>query len=132
MEPSIFTKIINREVSASIVFEDELTIAFMDIHPVQPGHVLVVPKKQVDNFDDLDEPDYQAVWQTVKKIAKAQKKAFSPVRVGLQVIGFDVSHAHVHVIPINSLAEFRNIPDMNKEPDFIELENLANKIKENI
>ena len=130
MEDSIFTKIITGAIPSHKVYEDDLTVAFLDIHPVQSGHVLVVPKKQMDHFDDLPDEDYQAVWQTVKKIAKAQKKAFNPNRVGVQVVGLDVPHAHIHVIPFNSLDEYRNVPNMNAEPNHEELAVVANKIKE--
>ena len=130
MEDSIFTKIITGAIPSHKVYEDALTVAFLDIHPVQSGHVLVVPKKQMDHFDDLPDEDYQAVWQTVKKIAKAQKKAFNPNRVGVQVVGLDVPHAHIHVIPFNSLDEYRNVPNMNAEPNHEELAVVANKIKE--
>ena len=130
MEDSIFTKIITGAIPSHKVYEDALTVAFLDIHPVQSGHVLVVPKKQMDHFDDLPDEDYQAVWQTVKKIAKAQKKAFNPNRVGVQVVGLDVPHAHIHVIPFNSLDEYRNVPNMNAEPNHEELAVVAEKIKE--
>ena len=130
MEDSIFTKIITGAIPSHKVYEDALTVAFLDIHPVQSGHVLVVSKKQIDHFDDLPDEDYQAVWQTVKKIAKAQKKAFNPNRVGVQVVGLDVPHAHIHVIPFSSLDEYRNVPNMNAEPNHEELAVVANKIKE--
>jgi histidine triad (HIT) family protein len=130
VEDSIFTKIITGAIPSHKVYEDDLTVAFLDIHPVQSGHVLVVSKKQIDHFDDLPDEDYQAVWQTVKKIAKAQKKAFNPNRVGVQVVGLDVPHAHIHVIPFNSLDEYRNVPNMNAEPNHEELAVVANKIKE--
>lgn len=130
MEDSIFTKIITGAIPSHKVYEDDLTVAFLDIHPVQSGHVLVVSKKQIDHFDDLPDEDYQAVWQTVKKIAKAQKKAFNSDRVGVQVVGLDVPHAHIHVIPFNSLDEYRNVPNMNAEPNHEELAVVANKIKE--
>ena len=130
MEDSIFTKIITGAIPSHKVYEDDLTVAFLDIHPVQSGHVLVVSKKQIDHFDDLPDEDYQAVWQTVKKIAKAQKKAFNPNRVGVQVVGLDVPHAHIHVIPFSSLDEYRNVPNMNAEPNHEELAVVAEKIKE--
>lgn len=130
MEDSIFTKIITGAIPSHKVYEDALTVAFLDIHPVQSGHVLVVSKKQIDHFDDLPDEDYQAVWQTVKKIAKAQKKAFNPNRVGVQVVGLDVPHAHIHVIPFSSLDEYRNVPNMNAEPNHEELAVVAEKIKE--
>lgn len=130
MQDSTFTKIINGELPSHKIYEDNLTVAFLDIHPVQLGHTLVVPKKQIDHFDDLPDEDYQAVWATVKKIAKAQKACFSPKRVGLQVVGLDVPHAHIHVIPFNSLAEYRFVPDMSAEPNHSELAVVAKKIKE--
>ncbi len=129
MEDSIFTKIIKGEIPCHKVYEDEHTIAFLDIHPVQPGHTLVVPKVQVDHFEDLDDAHYQAVWATVKKVSRAQKATYSPNRIGLQVIGLDVPHAHIHVYPFNTLSDFRNMPDMNAEPDHNELAKNAENIK---
>lgn len=132
MEESIFTKIINGDIPCHKIYEDDLTIAFMDIHPVQPGHVLVVPKKEVDHFDDLETTDYQAVWETVKKIAKAQKKTFNPQRIGVKIEGFDVPHAHVHLIPVNNIAELKGTANMSAEPNHAMLANKANEIKENL
>lgn len=100
MEPSIFTKIINREIPAHIIYEDDDTLAFLDIRPASEGHALVVPKQQIDHFDDLDDKVYQAVMRTVKAVSKQMRNALNPQRVGLVVFGFDVPHAHVHVIPL--------------------------------
>ncbi|MFO0881987.1 MAG: HIT family protein [Candidatus Saccharimonadales bacterium] len=132
MEPSIFTRIINGEIPCSKIYEDDKTIAFLDIHPTQPGHTLVVPKVQIDHFDDLDDTDYQAVWATVKKVSKALKKAFGRKRVGIRVIGLDVPHAHVHVFPIDSLDDYTHMPDMNAQPDFSELTIVAEKLVKEI
>lgn len=131
MQESIFTKIINSQVPCHKVYEDKLTFAFMDINPVQPGHVLVVPKAQIDHFDDLDDASYRAVWDTVKKIAKAQKKVFKTKRIGVQVVGLDVPHAHVHLIPFNTIEEYRFVPP-NQEPNHDELARNAQKIKDNL
>jgi histidine triad (HIT) family protein len=131
MQESIFTKIINSQVPCHKVYEDKLTFAFMDINPVQPGHVLVVPKAQIDHFDDLDDASYKTVWDTVKKIAKAQKKVFQTKRIGLQVVGLDVPHAHVHLIPFNTVEEYRFVPP-NQEPNHDELARNAQKIKDNL
>ena len=129
MEPSIFTRIINGEIPCDKVYEDEKTVAFLDIHPVQPGHTLVVPKVQVDHFFDLSDEDYQAVWATVKRIAKAQKKAFDKKRIGVRVIGLDVPHAHIHVFPIDSLADYMIMPDMDAQPDFEALSLIADQLR---
>ena len=132
MEPSIFSRIISGEIPSNKIYEDDKTVAFLDIHPTQPGHTLVVPKVQVDQFDDLEDADYQAVWATVKRVAKAQKKAFGRKRIGIRVIGLDVPHAHVHVFPIDTLADYTAMPDMNAEPDFANLALVAEKLVEEI
>lgn len=98
---SIFTKIINREIPAQIIYEDEQTMAFLDVRPVNPGHLLVVPKKEVDQFQDLDIETYQAVMATVYKMANLLKEKLKPTRVGVVIYGFHVPHAHVQLIPMN-------------------------------
>lgn len=130
MEDSIFTKIIKGEVPSHKVYEDEKTIAFMDIHPIQPGHVLVVPKKQVGNFFDLPDEDYEALMATVKKVATRLKAVFTDKpRVVVIIEGFDTpEHAHVKVFPANSGDELRSEPDLDQEPNHAELAQLAQKI----
>ncbi len=98
---SIFTQIINRELPAQIIHEDDLVIAFLDIRPVSPGHTLVVPKKEVDQFQDLDKKTYQATMDVAHKVAKLLKKKLDTKRVGMVVYGFDVPHAHIHLIPMD-------------------------------
>lgn len=128
MQDSIFTKIIKGEIPCHKVYEDAKTLAFLDIHPVQPGHVLVVPKSQVDHLWDLQPEDYNAVMLTTQKVAQRLRQVLLPVRVGVQVIGLDVPHAHVHVIPFNTTAEFKRDVDMSAEPDHAALAELANKL----
>ena len=128
MEDSIFTKIIKGEIPCHRVYEDDKTLAFLDIHPVQPGHTLVIPKNQVEFVWDLASDDYQAVMATVQKVAKRLQKVLGVPYVGEQVIGVDVPHAHVHLIPFSTTAEFRTIPDMNTEPDHTALANMAQKL----
>lgn len=129
MEPSIFTKIINREIPANIIYEDDKTIAFLDIHPSQPGHTLVVPKVQISDFDELPDDYYQALWATVKKLAKRQKEILGKSRIGIQVIGLDVPHAHIHLIPFNTKNEYWTQADPNSDPNFVELKIIADKLK---
>lgn len=117
MEDSVFTKIIQGELPAQKVYEDELTIAIIPLHPIAKAHVLVIPKKQVDQFIDLPDEDYQAVMSTVKKVGQRINTVIQPVRVGLQVVGLDVPHVHVHVIAFDTLAEFREQPDESQPPD---------------
>ena len=110
MPDSIFTRIIKGEIPVHKIYEDDKTLAFMDINPVTPGHVLVVPKTQADIWALPDE-DYQALMTTVRKVAERVQDVLKPVRTGVQVVGIDVKdHAHVHVIPFNTVAEFRGLP----------------------
>lgn len=125
MTDSIFTKIIKGEIPSHKVYEDDKTLAFMDIHPVQPGHVLVIPKKQVEFLWDLPDEDYQAVMATAKKLALKIREVLSVPYVGEQVVGVDVPHAHVHLIPFSTVEQYRRIPDMNDEPDHTALAEMA-------
>ncbi len=101
--PSIFTKIINREIPASIIAEDDGHIAFLDINPLTYGHTLVVPKKEVDYIYDLSDTELTSLNLFAKKVAIAIKKAIECNRVGVTVIGLEVPHAHIHLIPINTM-----------------------------
>jgi histidine triad (HIT) family protein len=126
---SIFTQIINGEIPCHKVYEDERTLAFLDIHPIQPGHVLVVPKKEVSFVWDLDAEDYQALMATVKKVGQRLREAFpDKERVGVMIEGLDVAdHAHVKIFPF-SKGEYRRIPDMEAEPDHAALAEMAKKL----
>lgn len=127
-EDSIFTKIIKGEIPCHKIYEDDKTLAFLDIHPAQPGHTLVVPKSQVDHLWDLPDKDYQAVMVTAQKVALNLRSKLAVQRVGVQVMGLDVPHAHVHLIPFTTAEEFRRVPDMTQEPDHSVLAKLAEKL----
>lgn len=103
--PSLFTRIISGEIPAHRVYEDELTFAFLDINPRSEGHTLVVPKRQVDYLFDLPEEDYAAVWATCLTVATALKAATGCRRVVVLVVGYEIAHAHVHLIPTNDLGD---------------------------
>jgi histidine triad (HIT) family protein len=128
MVDSIFTKIIKGEIPCHKIYEDELTFSFLDIHPVQPGHVLVIPKKQVEFIWDLDEETYNAVMATSKKVALRLKEVLNIPFVGEQITGIDVPHAHVHLIPFSTMQEFHNIPDISAEPNHEKLSEIASKL----
>lgn len=128
MDDSIFTKIIKGDVPCHKIYEDERVIAFLDIHPIQPGHTLVIPKAQVDHLWDLSEEDYLAVMSTSKRVAQRLRAVLKPKRVGVQVVGLDVPHAHVHLIPFSTTEEFKRKPDMTAEPDHEQLAALARKL----
>ncbi len=128
-QPSIFTRIINGEIPCHKVYEDDRTLAFLDIYPIQPGHVLVVPKQQVGFVWDLGDDNYQALMATVQKVGRRLRKAFpGKERIGVMIEGLDVvDHAHVKVFPF-SHGEFRSIPDMSVEPDHPALAEMAKKL----
>jgi histidine triad (HIT) family protein len=102
---SIFTKIINGEIPSYKVAEDENNYAFLDIFPTSKGHTLVIPKNEVDNLFDLPEKEYLDLQKFARKVAKAIEKTIPCNRVGVTVIGLDVPHAHIHLIPINKLSD---------------------------
>lgn len=128
MQDSVFTRIIKGELPCHKVYEDEQTIAFIPLHPIAKGHVLVVPKLQVDQFVELPEPDYTALMRSVQKVAQRMRDVLQPKRVGLQVVGLDVPHVHVHVIAFDTLEEYRELPDQSQEPDHEKLAALAKKL----
>ncbi len=99
--PSIFSKIVAGEIPAYKVAESTEFLAFLDIAPLAEGHLLVIPKKEVDNLFDLDDETYTGLMIFAKIIATAMKKAIPCNRIGVTVIGLDVPHAHIHLIPIN-------------------------------
>jgi histidine triad (HIT) family protein len=98
---SIFTRIINREIPSFTVAEDDHYIAFLDITPLVEGHVLVVPKKEVDYIFDLDDATLQGLILFSKKVAAGIRKAIPCLRVGVTVVGLEVPHTHVHLVPLN-------------------------------
>lgn len=100
---SIFTKIVNGEIPAYKVAEDDRLLAFLDINPLAKGHTLVIPKKEVDNLFDLDDETYGDLWLFAKRIAVAMDKTMSCERVGVAVVGLEVPHAHIHLVPINGI-----------------------------
>lgn len=129
MQPSIFTRIINGEIPCYKVYEDESTMAFLDIHPIQPGQVLVVTKAQIADFYNLPQAQYAAFFDTVKKIAKQLKRTFPEAkRIGVMLEGLDVDHVHAKIFPISTGEQYRNVPDMSTEPNQNELEYMAKRI----
>ena len=127
---SIFTKIINNEIPSYKIHEDDNCIAFLDINPNTIGHTLCVFKKEIDYLFDLSSKDYTVLMDFAKKIACGIKKSVDCKRIGLAVVGLEVPHVHIHLIPISSVNDmnFSKSLIMNKE-DF---EKLSIKIKNNI
>lgn len=102
---TIFSRIAAGEIPSYKVAEDERHFAFLDINPVNEGHVLVIPRKETDYIFDLSDEDYEALMLFAKRVAKALKKALPCTKVGMSVIGLDVPHVHVHLVPMNSGAD---------------------------
>jgi histidine triad (HIT) family protein len=128
MDDSIFTKIIRGEIPSHKIYEDDRTLAFLDIHPKQPGHTLVVPKDQVEFVWDLDDEDYRALMATVKKVAERLRTVLARPYVGMLVVGVDVPHAHVHIYPFSTTEQSQFIPDQSAEPDHAALAEIAKKL----
>ena len=96
---SIFTKIVNGEIPAYKIAEDENFLAFLDVMPLAKGHTLVIPKKEVDLIFDLDSEEYKNLWAFAQQVAKKVGKSIPCVRVGVAVVGLEVPHAHIHLVP---------------------------------
>lgn len=129
MQDSIFTKIINGEIPAHKIYEDDEVLAFLDIHPVSEGHTLVIPKKQIEFVWDLEDQDYVVLALAVRKVAHHLKDVLGVPYVGEQIIGADVPHAHIHLIPFTRPIEFHKEADMSAEPNHAALAALAEKLK---
>lgn len=125
---SIFTKIINREIPGYIVAEDEEYIAFLDIMPLVKGHVLVVPKQEVDYIFDLEPTVLSGLHLFAQKVAKAMDKSIKCTRIGVAVIGLEVPHVHVHLVPLKTMDDINfTRPKLKLEDD--EMKEITEKIK---
>ncbi len=129
MTKTIFSKIIDGEIPCHKIYEDERTFAFMDINPVSPGHILVVPKNPVEFVWDLPKDDYQALQATVQKIALHQREVLGVPYIGQQIVGVDVPHAHIHLIPFTTVDEYRSQPNSDTPPNHEALAALASKLQ---
>jgi histidine triad (HIT) family protein len=129
--PGIFAKIIAGEIPCYKVAENEHCFAFLDINPLKKGHTLVVPKKEVDDLFDLADPDYIELQKFAKQVALAIKKEITCKRIGVVVLGFEVPHAHLHLIPVNNEGEidFKN-PRVKLDKE--EMQEIAERIGKHI
>ena len=127
---SIFTKIVNGEIPSYKITEDANFLAFLDVNPNAKGHTLCIPKQEIDKIFDMDDELYLGLMQFSKKVAIALEKTVPCKRVGMAVVGLEVPHAHVHLIPLNEMDEmrFHNKVSLTKE----EFENLAKSIQANL
>jgi histidine triad (HIT) family protein len=127
---TLFTKIIAGEIPCYKVAEDDKHLAFLDINPNAKGHTLCIPKQEIDQIFDMESQDYTDLLQFSHHVAKALKKAVPCKRVGMAVIGLEVPHAHVHLIPLNEMDEMRFQNKVKLEP--AQFESIASAIRENL
>ena len=124
---SIFTKIVNGEIPCYKIAETDDFLAFLDVNPNSKGHTLCIPKKEVDKIFDLDETTYNGLMSFSREVALAIEKAIPCNRVGVSVIGLEVPHAHVHLIPLHTMEDARFIQKVKMSSE--EFQNIANTIK---
>ena len=129
--PTVFSKIISGEIPCYKIAETDHFIAFLDIMPLAKGHTLVIPKKEVDYIFNLDEVTLSGLMLFSKKIAQAIEKAIPCLRVGVAVIGLEVPHAHLHLIPLNTVDDI-NFTRNKLKPSNIELAEIALAIRKNL
>lgn len=126
---SIFTKIINREIPGQIVAENDAFIAFLDIMPLVKGHTLIVPKKEIDYIFDIDDDALAAMLVFAKRVAIGLKKAIPCKRIGVCVIGLEVPHAHIHLVPMHTMGDI-NFSNPKLKPTQQELAEVGNVIRQ--
>ncbi len=127
---SIFTKIISGEIPSYKIAENDKFLAFLDVFPLVHGHVLVVPKKEIDYVFDIDDTDLSEMMIFAKGVAKALKKSVECKRIGVAVIGLEVPHAHIHLVPMNTANDV-NFTQAKLKPSPEELSAMADKIRSN-
>jgi len=127
---SIFTKIVNGEIPAYKIAEDDRYLAFLDVNPNAKGHTLCIPKQEINKIFDMEEDHYLGLMQFSRKVAKAIEKAVPCKRIGVAVVGLEVPHVHVHLIPLHDMDDmrFQRKVTLTKE----EFESLAKQIQEQL
>lgn len=126
--PSIFTRIVQGEIPCHKLAENDQFLAFLDVRPIRAGHALVIPKEEVDYLFDLDDERLGGIMQFAKPVAKAIEKVVPCKRIGVVVVGLEVPHAHVHLVPIQQISDINFALAKPAAPD--ELETLASSIRE--
>jgi histidine triad (HIT) family protein len=125
--PSIYTRIIDGEIPGRFVWQDELCVAFLDIRPLARGHVLVVPRLEIDQWTDLPIDTATHLMSIAHQIGNGQRQLLNPSRIGLMIAGFEVPHVHVHVVPMNSMAAL-DFSQADSNPDQADLDQLRDDL----
>ena len=126
--PSIFSRIIEGELPGRIVWRDDRVVAFLSIEPMRPGHVLVVPRDEIDHWIDLEPELASHVFVVAQQIGRAQQLEWNPRRVGVMIVGDEVPHVHLHVVPINAASEL-SFATIDRSPAAEDLDNAADRIR---
>jgi histidine triad (HIT) family protein len=126
--PTIFSRIIAGEIPGRFVWRDERAVAFLDARPLAPGHVLVVPLDEIDQWTDLDAATAAHLMTVAHAVGNAQMQAFSPPRIGLMIAGFEVPHVHIHVMPVHSMQQF-DFSRADTSPDPARLDRDADELR---
>jgi histidine triad (HIT) family protein len=129
--PTLFTRIINGEIPGRFVWKDEQCVAFLTIEPMRPGHTLVVPRAEIAHWIDLDPELCAHVFEVSRVIGQAQFAAFKPARIGVIIVGEEVPHTHVHVVPIDEVREL-SFAAIDRDPDTRALDDAADAIREQL
>lgn len=119
--PSLFSKIIAGEIPSRMLWEDDQCVSFLDVRPLAPGHALVVPRVEIDQWTDLSTELAAHLMSVAHIVGRAQYDVFAPERIGLVIAGFEIPHAHVHVVPANSMRAL-DFAQANTDPDQAELD----------
>ncbi|MGB1631565.1 MAG: HIT family protein [Acidimicrobiales bacterium] len=127
--PTIFTRIIDGEIPGRFVHSDDVCVAFMDVRPLTPGHVLVVPRAEVDQWTDLETDTVAHLMTVAHRVGRAQRNVLSPARIGVMIAGFEVPHVHVHVVPMNDMADL-DFRQADPAPDQVEVERIHAALRE--
>ena len=128
---SLFTKIVKGDIPAYKVAEDERFLPFLDIFPLAKGHLLVIPKKETDYIFDLESKEFMGLWSFAQLVAKAMEKVIACERIGVAVIGLEVPHAHIHLVPLKNMTNINfEKPKLKFSPE--EFEEIAQKIRKEI
>lgn len=131
MSSSIFSKIVKGEIPCHKIYEDENHLAFLDVMPLVPGHVLCIPKREIDYLFDLTEEEMSNLWKFTIPVAKAIRKSVDCKRIGTAVIGLEVPHVHIHLVPLNQVGDI-NFAREKMKPTNEELKEMANLIRSNL
>lgn len=124
---SIYTRIIDGEIPGRFVWSDDVCVAFLDIRPLAPGHVLVVPRVEIDQWTDLPVDTATHLMAVAHRIGGVQKELLGPARIGLMIAGFEVPHVHIHVVPMNSMAAL-DFAQADPNPDQDDLDRLRDRL----